>query len=457
TKVLYSRGADLVAGREEPRAAPLIEPKYLRPAAGSSAQGLKGEYFGNRDCSGEPLLTRTDARVAFRWDRGSPTDDLVAQGRLPTDRAVPSDDFCVRWTGELVPPVTGRYEITVGADDGFRLFVDGRALIDNWQINPRMQSKSAYVDLEAGRARELELEYFDNVRDAEVRLAWRLPGAKPPFEEALDATRAADVVVFVGGLTGDVEGEEMRVSYPGFAGGDRTDLALPATQQRLLEALQATGKPVVLVLTTGSALAVDWAQEHVPAILVAWYPGQRGGSAVADVLFGAVNPAGRLPVTFYKESEKLPAFDDYAMRGRTYRYFEGEPLYPFGHGLSYTKFEYSDLKLDRARVAPGGSLLVSVNVRNTGARAGDEVVQLYVRELSPPEPRALKELRGVERVTLAAGETRRVSFTLLPARDFTHYDVERKAYAVDAGRYEIELGASSGDIRLRSTVAVTSE
>ena len=204
----------------------------------------------------------------------------------------------------------------------------------------------------------------------------------------------------------------------------------------------------MLVLTTGSALAVDWAKEHVPAVLVAWYPGQRGGSAVADVLFGAVNPAGRLPVTFYKESEKLPAFDDYAMRGRTYRYFEGEPLYPFGHGLSYTKFEYSDLKLDRARVAPGGSLLVSVNVRNTGARAGDEVVQLYVRELSPAQPRALKELRG---------ETRRVSFTLLPARDFTHYDVERKAYAVDAGRYEIQLGASSGDIRLRSTVAVTSE
>jgi beta-glucosidase len=456
TKVLYSRGADLVAGREDPRAAPLIEPKYLRPVAGSSAQGLKGEYFGNRDCSGEPLLTRTDARVAFRWDRGSPTDDLVAQGRLPADRAVPSDDFCVRWTGELVPPATGRYEITVGADDGFRLFVDGRALIDNWQVNPRMQSKSAFVGLEAGRAHDLRLEYFDDVRDAEVRLAWRLPGAKPPFEEALDAARAADVVVFVGGLTGDVEGEEMRVSYPGFAGGDRTDLALPATQQKLLEALHATGKPVVLVLTTGSALAVDWAKEHVPAILVAWYPGQRGGSAVADVLFGAANPAGRLPVTFYKESEKLPAFDDYDMRGRTYRYFAGEPLYPFGHGLSYTKFEYGDLTLDRARVAPGGSLQVSVNVRNTGARAGDEVVQLYVRELSPPEPRALKELRGVERVTLAAGETRRVTFTLLPARDFTHYDVERKAYAVDAGSYEIQLGASSADIRLRSTVAVTS-
>ncbi len=150
--------------------------------------------------------------------------------------------------------------------------------------------------------------------------------------------RAADVVVFVGGLTGDVEGEEMKVSYPGFAGGDRTDLRLPASQRKLLEALHATGKPVVLVLTAGSALAVDWAQAKLPAIVLAWYPGQRGGTAVADVLFGDVSPSGRLPVTFYKENEKLPPFDDYSMQGRTYRYFAGKPLYPFGHGLSYSRF-----------------------------------------------------------------------------------------------------------------------
>jgi beta-glucosidase len=454
TKVLYSRGADLVEGREEARAAPAIDPQYLRPAPDSSAHGLKGEYFSGRDFAGEPALTRTDARVSFRWDRGSPTDDLVAQGQLPANKALPNDNFCIRWTGQLLPPTSGRYEISVGADDGFRLFIDGKLVIDNWQINPRMQSRSAFVDLQAGRAYDIRLEYFENIRDAEVRLAWHLPGAKPPFDEALDAAKAADVVVFVGGLTGDVEGEEMKVSYPGFAGGDRTDLRLPASQEKLLEAVQATGKPVVLVLTTGSALAVDWASEHLPAILVAWYPGQRGGDAVAAVLFGDTSPAGRLPVTFYKAAEKLPAFDDYNMRGRTYRYFEGEPLFPFGYGLSYTRFDYSGLQIDRSRVAERDSVHISLDVKNAGVRAGDEVVQLYVREVAPAERRALKALRGIERVTLRPGETRRVSFTLVPDKDFIHYDVARKRYAVNGGSYELQLGASSSDIRLKSTVVV---
>jgi beta-glucosidase len=455
TKVLYSRGADLVEGREEPRAAPVIESRYLRPAAGASTQGLKGEYFRGREFTGDPVLTRTDARIGFRWDRGGPTDDLVAQGQLAADKSLGGDDFCVRWTGQLLAPVTGKYELTVGANDGFRLFVDGKPLIDNWELNPRLQSKSANIDLQAGKAYDITLEYFEDIRDAEVRLAWRLPGAKPPAEEALEIARSADVIVFVGGLTGDVEGEEMKVNFPGFAGGDRTDLRLPSSQQKLLESLQATGKPIVLVLTAGSAMAVDWAKKNVDSILVAWYPGQRGGTAVADVLFGDANPAGRLPVTFYKESEKLPAFDDYSMRGRTYRYFEGEPLYPFGHGLSYTRFEYSGLTVDRTRISSADdSVTVSFNVKNAGQRAGEEVPQLYVRAVAPREPRAVKELRGIDRIALKPGETRRVSFTLVPRRDFTHYDVSNKRYAVDDGSYEIQLGASSSDIRLKTNVVV---
>jgi beta-glucosidase len=281
-----------------------------------------------------------------------------------------------------------------------------------------------------------------------------LPGTKPLLQEALDAARGAEVIVFVGGLTGDVEGEEMEVSFPGFAGGDRTDLRLPKTQQKVLEALRATGKPIVMVLTTGSALAIDWAQKNLPAILLAWYPGQRGGDAVADVLFGDANPGGRLPVTFYRADEKLPPFDDYAMRGRTYRYFAGKPLYPFGHGLSYTRFAYSDLRLDREHVGANDPLHISVRVKNAGQRIGDEVVQLYLRPVSPKRERAIRELRGIQRITLQAGEERDVSFAITPATDLRIYDDASRAYAVDLGAYDVEVGASSGDIRLLGRFAV---
>jgi beta-glucosidase len=454
TRVLYARGADLVEGREEPRAAPLIDAQYLRAAAGSAQQGLRGEYFRSRDSSGAPVMTRVDARVAFRWDRGAPTDDLVARGELPSENALPGDDFSVRWTGQLLPPESGRYEIVVGANDGFRLFLEGRELIDGWEPNERVRSRSVTIDLEAGRAYDLRLEYFEDIRDAEVRLAWRRPGARPPFEEALEVARQADAIVFVGGLTGDVEGEEMKVSYPGFAGGDRTDLRLPASQQKLLESLRATGKPVVLILTAGSALAIDWAKAHLPAILLAWYPGQRGGTAVADVLFGDVSPSGRLPVTFYKASEKLPPFDDYSMRGRTYRYFGGQALYPFGHGLSYSRFEYSALRLDQSRIESSGQLTASVVVKNVGKRAADEVVQLYVRALGQQAPHTRKDLRGIVRVSLAAGESRQVEFVIDPAKDLRRYDSAAKDYVVDAGRYEVQVGASSADIRQRAPFEV---
>jgi beta-glucosidase len=443
TRVLYSRGADLVEGREEPRAAPLIDAAYLRPEPGSKQQGLKGEYFKGRDFAGAPVMTRVDARIAFRWDRGAPTDDLAARGELSGANVLGGDDFSVRWTGQLLAPVSGRYELIVGANDGVRLFIDNREVSSSWESVDRLTSRSVFVELEAGRAHDLRLEYFEDIRDAEVRLAWRRPGAKAPFDEAIEIARASDVVVFVGGLTGDVEGEEMKVSYPGFAGGDRTDLRLPGSQRKLLEALHATGKPVVLVLTTGSALAVDWAQAKLPAILVSWYPGQRGGNAVADVLFGDANPSGRLPVTFYKDSERLPPFDDYDMKGRTYRYFEGEPLYPFGHGLSYTHFEYSDLKVET-----GETVQAAVTIKNTGSRAGDELVQLYVRQVDPKQPRALQDLRGVARVSLKPGESRRVPFTIVPKNDLKRYEPAAKAYVVDPGRYEVRIGASSRDIRL---------
>ena len=454
TKILYSRGTDLVEGREEPRAVPLIDANFMRPDAGSKQQGLKGEYFRGRDFAGTPAMIRIDSRIAFRWDRGAPTDDLAARGELSQEQTLAGDDFSVRWTVQLLPPTSGTYELVVGANDGVRLYLDDRLLVNGWELNERVHSHSVKVDLEAGRAYDIKLEYFEDIRDAEVRLGWRRPGAKPPFEAALAAARQADAVVFVGGLTGDVEGEEMKVSYPGFAGGDRTDLRLPGSQRKLLEALHATGKPIALVLTGGSALAVDWAQQRLPAILMAWYPGQRGGTAVADVLFGNANPSGRLPVTFYQHGEKLPAFDDYDMQGRTYRYFAGQPLYPFGHGLSYTRFEYGNLKLDRASVGADGSLQATLTVKNVGQRAGNEVVQLYLAPVDPKRPRALKELRGVRKLALQPGQSGNVSFTIQPAKDLRHYDVDARRYAVDAGKYEVQVGASSADIRARQSFTV---
>jgi beta-glucosidase len=455
TRVIFARGVDLVEGRTDPRAAPVIGPAHLRPAAGASEQGLAGEYFKGRDLAGTPILRRLDPTVDFRWFRGAPTDEPVARGELPAERALGGDDYSVRWTGKLLPPVSGEHELVVTANDGVRLWVDQRLLIDAWKSGGPTRVHRAQVPLLAGQAHDIRLEYFEGERDAEVRLGWLPPDAKDSFEEALDAARAADVVVFVGGLTADVEGEEMPVSFPGFRGGDRTDIELPAVQARMLEALHATGKPVVLVLTSGSALAVNWAERHLPAILLAWYPGQQGGNAVADVLFGRTNPAGRLPVTFYESADQLPAFDDYRMTGRTYRYFEGEPLYPFGYGLSYTRFAYSKLKLSRDHLTAGERLEVSLEVTNAGDRDGDEVVQLYVRDVESSRPMPRKQLRGFHRISLKAGESRQVTFALSPERDFAYYDEGKKAFVVEPGEVEIQLGASSQDIRLTGRAQVS--
>ena len=256
-------------------------------------------------------------------------------------------------------------------------------------------------------------------------------------EEALEAARQADAVVLLLGLSPRLEGEEMPVDVPGFRGGDRVSLDLPAPQQELLEAVVAAGKPVVLVLLNGSALAITWAADHVPAILEAWYPGQAAGDAIADVLFGDANPAGRLPVTFYRSVAQLPPFDDYAMRGRTYRYFTGEPLFPFGHGLSYAAFAYQDLRVP-ADVRAGDTVRVSVDVRNTGARAGDDVVQLYVTDEESTVPVPVRTLAGFQRVSLAARERRTVVFAVAP-RYLSVVD-DRGERVIEPGTFVISVG-----------------
>jgi beta-glucosidase len=292
--------------------------------------------------------------------------------------------------------------------------------------------------LEAGKPAQLHVEYTLPEDGAPVaRLVWAKVDLTPQ-PEAIAAAKNADVVLAVLGISSELEGEEMQVSEPGFAGGDRTSIDLPKPEEDLLEQLKATGKPVVLVLTNGSALAVNWASEHVNSILEAWYPGEEGGTAVAETLSGKNNPSGRLPVTFYTGVDQLPPFADYAMKGRTYRYFEGKPLYPFGYGLSYTKFSYSKLALPTAAVKAGEALTADVTVTNAGKVAGDEVAELY---LTFPQvagaPR--RALRGFQRVHLEPGQSQTVHFDL-KGRDLSMV-TEAGEPVIEAGRYGVSIGS----------------
>lgn len=273
------------------------------------------------------------------------------------------------------------------------------------------------------------------------------------IEEAVNAARHADVAIVVLGLSAALEGEEMTVSTEGFRGGDRTDISLPRGQEALLEAVTATGKPVVLLLLNGSALAVNWAGEHVSAILDAWYPGEEGGTAIADVLFGDYNPGGRLPVTFYKSVDQLPPFTDYNMQGRTYRYFKGEPLYPFGFGLSYTSFKYDNLKLSAGKIKAGNDVVVNITVQNTGSRAGDEVVEMYVSHEAASVPAPIRSLAGVQRVFLQPGEKQPIKFVL----DKAHMSLinDRGKRVVEPGEFVISVGGKQPGFSGRADARTT--
>ncbi len=394
------------------------------------ADGFRGEYFNNKELKGEPVLTRAEERINYDWDRGRVAPEL------------PDDNFSARWTGKFVPKESGTFRLGATADDGVRLYLDGELLVDAWTNSaPYSPPKTVLkeVRLEAGRAYDVRLEYYDNTGPAVAKLVWSFPRLREKLiEEAVAAARQSDAVVLVLGIAPSLEGEEMKVEVKGFRGGDRTDLSLPEAQEDLLKAVAATGKPVALVLMSGSALAVNWANENVPAIVQAWYPGEEGGAAIADVLFGDYNPAGRLPVTFYKSANDLPPFTEYGMSGRTYRYFKGEPLYPFGHGLSYTRFVYGDVKLSARSIKAGAGVTVSVDVENLGERDGDEVVQLYVTDVAASVPVPVRSLQGVRRVSLRRGERRSVSFTLAPSQLSVIDDRGRRV--VEPGDFLISVG-----------------
>jgi beta-glucosidase len=380
----------------------LIPATALKPPAGTG-HGLLAEYFDNVDFNGQPKLSRVEPRPLIQGG----VVDAAVKAAFPEQRG-----FSVRWSGTLDPPVSGEYEITAGGGFGrnaVRVFLDDKELAAAAPAGGPGRGAPAplHATLEAGHAYALRIEYRPQGNaPPNVQISW-MPPAEPLLAEAVDAVKNADAAVAFVGLNPNLEGEEMRVNIPGFKGGDRTEIGLPEGQEKLLEAAIGTGKPVIVVLTSGSALAVNYASEHSAALLQLWYGGEEAGTAIAETLAGANNPAGRLPVTFYRDLKQLPPFEDYSMDGRTYRYFKGDPLYGFGYGLSYSKFQYSGLKT--RRTAAGGE--VSARVKNDSAREGDEVVQLY---LSPGAGGAIRQLAGFERVHLKPGESREVRFTIAP-------------------------------------------
>jgi beta-glucosidase len=347
----------------------------------------------------------------------------------------------VQWTGFLTAPDSGDYLIGIRADGFARVTVDSKEVAQEFRTHG-VEAKLGRVHLEKGQKVALSVTYGDmDAPEPRAQLIWaRVNNAPSP--EAVVAAKQADVVIAVVGITSQLEGEEMPVSEPGFLGGDRTSLDLPEPEEALVEAVAATGKPVVVVLMNGSALAVNWINQHANAIVDAWYSGEEGGAAIADTLSGKNDPAGRLPVTFYKDVNQLPKFEDYSMQNRTYRYFTGKPLYPFGYGLSYTTFAYTGLSAPEAPVHAGDPVNATVTVTNTGKVAGDEVVQLYLK--FPPAPGAPQiALRGFQRVHLEPGESRQVHFELKD-RDLSMV-TETGDPIIAGGDYTISIGGGQPD------------
>lgn len=420
-EVLYAQGCCLAPNL--PSLVPILS-EYLFTDNTFSQQGLKGDYFANDTLGGKPLLTRIDPNIDYNWWNDAPLQELN-----PTN-------FGVRWTGYLKSPVSGDYFI--GYQSAYlSMWIDDELIGSSHNVHhPTKVYKKMY--LEAGKTYKLRLELKKHRGMALEKLMWQIPDSNMQ-QKAIDIARKSDVIVLCMGLSPLLEGEEMKVEVEGFKGGDRISLNIPKVQTELMKELKKLGKPMVLVLMNGSAISVNWEKENMDAILEAWYPGQEGGNAIADILFGDYNPAGRLPITFYKSEKDLPDFEDYRMQGRTYRYFGKEPLWEFGSGLSYTQFEYIDLYVENL-LSQDGIVKVSAQVRNTGKYAGEEVVEVYVKDLGGKSYQPIHSLAGFKRIFLNPGEIKNVHFELdKSAFEQINDDLKR---LIEPGKYKIIVGGS---------------
>ncbi len=400
--------------------------------------GFRAEVFAGRNLEGAPTATRIDPQIDF-------SVGLTGTG---------SEQYSARWTATFTPRKSGPTQFLFRADDGCRLYLDDKLVINEWRESGAT-TYSATVDLVAGQPHQLRAEYFQSGGNAVAQLRIVEPGATP-FAEVVEAARQSDVAV-VCVTTRGTEGE----------GQDRPSMALPDGQDELIRQVVAANPKTIVVLNNGTPVTMPWLQ-NVPALVESWFPGQEGGTALAQILFGDVNPSGKLPTTLGARREDYPDFGNYGGNGRFVRYEEGiyvgyrafdkkkiAPLFPFGHGLSYTTFKMDNLKLSSPTLAPGGRLLAQVRVTNTGKRAGAQVVQLYVRDPNPKTDKAVRELKGFGKVFLAPGQSQTVTMGL-SARDFAWCDVAAKGWRVDAGNYQIEVGDSSRNLVQKATVRLAS-
>jgi len=419
-KVKYAKGCEIGGGFLKP-----IEAKYFTEIEDSHQTGMIGEYFDNIDLKGKPVFTRVDSMIDFSW-RGSPPGS-----------SVPKDQFSVRWTGKIIPPETRIFSLGTRSDDGARLYLNNQLLFEDWTEHGE-KPNSAEAELQAGKEYEIVFEYFDNILGASARLTWDL--GQQDFDDAIEVAQNNDVVILVLGTIPGLAQEEF----------DRMDITLPKVQRDLIQEIAQVNPNIIIVLINGGPVALAGTEKDAAAIIEAWYTGQATGTAIADVLFGDVNPGGKLPETFYASNDQLPPFADYDIinNARTYMYFEEPVLYPFGHGLSYTTFKYSNLRLSAEEIDKDGTIKIQCTLRNTGNYKGDEVVQVYVHDIKASVKVPIRQLKRFQRITLKPNKYKTVSFNL-PASELSFYDIKSNNFIVEPGEFEVQIGSSSEDIRLR--------
>jgi len=435
TQVKYAQGAPL----HDNNLPSIPSECLLHPSAREGEHGLKGEYFNNMNFEGTPVLTRIDSSLDMPW----------WNEKLFPDSVVNTDHFSVRWTGKIVPDKSQKYMISArntvmssGDDLGIRIYLDGEIILDQW-TDHRVWETTITKKLTAGKAYDFRVEYIEDIDWAAVTIGWKAIG-KDLLGEALEIAGSSDAVIIVAGTNVAWEGEHC----------DRRNMELPQEQQELIRKVFAANPNSCLTLVNGSPLAINWEKENIPAIIEAWFPGEEGGNAIAEVLFGDYNPGGKLPVTFYTGNEQLPDFEDYDVtKGRTYMYLKEKPLFPFGFGLSYTRFEVSNESIEKKTLSGDDIIRVSFDLENRGGMKGSEVVQLYVHEQTESKYTPVRVLKAFERIELDAKEKRRVTLSV-PLVELATYNLGEKAFVTSKGTYDLMVGNSSDHFYFRDEIVI---